>query len=211
MKACYILCLVLTICPTCALVPADERKVAVLTNRYSRIEIGPSACLLRLVDTRTGDNYIEKENAPVASIRKAGKIYTASSASFSNGRILLKFGKSNVSAVLHMAENESYFVLEVESIVGQEIEEFTFADIQITTKSKVKDPLVGCALALNLKTKVPEIPGINTRLRAMCYPRFGFKGAKVAFIFCPRSQLRNIMQKVVSAATDLPHSSLGGP
>lgn len=211
MKAFCISFLSLVLCSACVSMSVAGKGVAVLMNRYSQIEIGPNACLLRIVDVRTGEDYLEKEGVPIASVRKAGQVYPASSASFANGRISLEFGDSGASAVLQAIEDKSYFVLDVKSVVGQEIEEFIFADIQIATKSKIRDPLVGCALALNLKTKVPEIPGINTRLRAMCYPRFGFEGAKVALILCPRSQLRKIMQEVVSVAPDLPHSTLGGP
>jgi len=66
-------------------------------------------------------------------------------------------------------------------------------------------------LALNLKTEVVELPGPTNRLRATCYKRFGLVGAQVALIGCAADDLRKLMQEVVGAAPELPHSPLGGP
>ncbi|MGB9587633.1 MAG: hypothetical protein ACPL7O_05580, partial [Armatimonadota bacterium] len=92
MKAFCILLLSLLLCSTCVSMSVKEKGVAVLINRYSKLEIGSNACLLRIVDARTGENYLEKEGASIASVRKAGQTYPASSASFANGRISLEFG-----------------------------------------------------------------------------------------------------------------------
>ena len=102
-------------------------------------------------------------------------------------------------------------MLEVLSIAGEQVEELVFVDLSLMLEGVPEEPFAGCALALNLQTNVPELPRANSRLRAMCYPRFGFTGAKVALIGCPQGELRRVMQEVVNAAEDLPHSSIGGP
>src|SRR5262249_31507378 len=73
------------------------------------------------------------------------------------------------------------------------------------------ESFAACALALNLQTLVNELPQPATRLTASCFPRFGFAGAKVAILGCPKGQLRTVMQEVVKGATELPKSPLGGP
>ena len=101
--------------------------------------------------------------------------------------------------------------MEVLSISDEHVEEMMFFDLHLTLRGTLQEPFAGCALALNLKTNVPELPGANSRLRASCYPRFDFSGAKLAIIGCPQSHLRAVMKEVVSAAEELPHSPLGGP
>jgi hypothetical protein len=108
-------------------------------------------------------------------------------------------------------QDKHYVILAVRSVKGDQIEHLTFADIQTTLTGAANDKIAVCALALNLKTNVPEIPGPNTRLRAMCYPKFGLAGSQVALILCPAAVLRDVMKEVVSAAPDLPRSALGGP
>jgi len=91
------------------------------------------------------------------------------------------------------------------------VEELVFADFPLTLKAKPDEAYAGCALALNLQTKVNDIPGASRRLWAACYPRFGLVGAKVALIGCPPAELRGILQEAVSASPELPHSPIGGP
>ena len=101
--------------------------------------------------------------------------------------------------------------VEVLSVTGDGVEEFVFADVPLTLKGAEAEPFAACALALNLQTNVRELPRASSRLEAICYPRFGFAGAKVALIGCPQKELRRVLQEVVTAAPELPHSPIGGP
>jgi hypothetical protein len=102
-------------------------------------------------------------------------------------------------------------VLEVVGVEGEGIESLTFVDIALTLASLPGETFAACALALNLKTHVAEIPGLNSRLRADCYSHFGLVGAKVALLACPQIQLRDLMKEVVGDSEELPHSPVGGP
>ena len=182
-----------------------------LENRHVKYVIGPDGANLHLIDKRAGKDYcVRKPGSHFAQVKKAGSSYDASAVSSADGCLTVEFGRSGVRAVIQAKAGKDYFTLEVLSLTGEQVEELAFPNIRLVL-SRDKDPFVGCALALNLKTNVLEIPGPNTDLRAMCYPRFGFKGAKVAIIGCPHSQLRQVMKDVVSAAKDLPQSPLGGP
>jgi len=182
-----------------------------LENAYAVYEIGANGENLRLVDKRTGEDYAAREpRYPCAEVRKSGRVYAASAASYRQGRLTVGFGDSGVSAVIKAGSEGDYFTLEVESVRGEHVEELVFANLHLGQGGPEED-FVGCALALNLRTNVSELPRANERLRAACYPRFGFAGAKVALIACPQSELRRVMQEVVSAAPALPHSPIGGP
>jgi len=189
-----------------------------IENEYLLYVIGTNGKNLHFIDKKTGKDYCSQNPVSAcAQINVAGKYYDASSASYSNGRISLQFGESGFSAIIAVKAERHYLALEVVSIskdsVGNplsqsELKEVVFANINLTVS---EEPFVACALALNLKTNVVEIPQPTSKLRAMCYPRFGFAGAQVAIIGCPQDELRSVMKEVVSAAPELPKSSIGGP
>ena len=192
-----------------------------IENEYARYVIAADGTNLNFIDKRTDTDYCAQEpKSSFARVKQAEQVCEAipqggevnvSEASYADGRITVRFGKSGVSAVIKVEAKEHYFVLEVLSVTGEGVEELVFVDLPLTLQGTPEEPFAGCALALNLQTNVPELPQANSRLRAMCYPRFGFAGAKVALIGCPQSELRRVMQEVVSDAEDLPHSSIGGP
>jgi hypothetical protein len=178
---------------------------------YARWVIAPDARLLNLVDKQSGKDFAAQPPAPIALVRKDGKDYHSTSAAFAGGRLAIEFGDSGVTASIAVTPMKHYIKLEVVAVSNPEIEHFVFADFQTTLKGQPEEPAASCALALNLQTNVPEIPGANGRLRAVCYPKFGLAGSKVALIACPTAKLRDVMKEVVTAAPDLPHSPLGGP
>lgn len=180
-----------------------------IETSHLRLGIGSDARVGQFVDKSTGADYASEE--PIAAVKKAGQVYPASAASFSNGRLELQFGEAKVSAVVGVTAPAEYLTFEVTSLSGEQVEEFAFVDIPLKLKGTRNEPFAACALALNLKTNVVELPRASSRLRALCYPRFGFVGARAAIIGCPTPRLRGVMQGAVSAAPDLPKSSLGGP
>ncbi len=178
-------------------------------NDCATLTIGSDGKGLHFVDNRTGADYAE--GAPFAKVRKAGREYPATAASLSHGKLTLQFGDSGVGAALKITPRKRHFEVEVLSVTDEGADEFTFVYMPLKLKGELEERFVACALALNLQTNVLELPGASSILRAMCYPRFGFAGAKVALIGCPTPEMRQVMQEVVSEADELPHSSLGGP
>ena len=114
-------------------------------------------------------------------------------------------------AVLKAVVHPQHLVLEVLSVAGDGIEEFSFVDIPLLLKGAGQEAFAACALALNLQTNVEQIPQPSSRLRATCYPKFGLAGAKVAVVAAPQEKLRQALQEAVAASGELPHSPLGGP
>ncbi len=183
-----------------------------IKNDYLRYVIGHDGENLHFIDERTGDDYCAR--SPVsyfARIKKAGQEFNASAVSYADGQLAVRFGKSEVSALLKVIIERHHFIVEVLSVSDAQVEEIAFFDIPLTLRGSAQDRFAGCALALNLKTNVPELPGPNSRLRALCYPRFGFPGARAAIVGCPQERLRQVMKEVVQGAEDLPHSPVGGP
>jgi hypothetical protein len=192
--------------------PVPPAASIIIENDYVKHVIGADGRNLHFLDKRTGKDYCRSDPASsFCRVKKGGKEYVASAASIADGLISVRFGESGIEAVLKVSSRGQYCVWEVQSLNDPKVEEFVFFDLPLTLQGKLAEPFAGCALALNLQTNVPEIPGLNSRLRAMCYPRFGFADAKVAIIGCPTARLRKILREVVTAAPGLPHSSRGGP
>ena len=181
-------------------------------NEYLRWSIGSDARVLRFLDKQANTDHLDRTAAhAIAHLKKGGKVFFASAATWDAGRLTLQFGESGVTAVLDVRTKPRYLVLEVVSVSDPSAEALTFVDMALTLKGSPDEPFGACALALNLQTNVEELPGFNRRIRATCYPRFGMAGAKAALIGCPSDRLRDLIKEAVTDAPDLPHSPLGGP
>jgi hypothetical protein len=191
---------------------SEEAMSIAFENQFVRYVVGADGTCQHFIDLQTGVDYaVAGPSSPCARVRQAGREFPASAAAYADGRLTLEFGDSGIQAVIGVTVEKRYLVLEVQSVSGEGVEALTFVDLSLTGPGTLESPLVGCALALNLQTHVPELPGANQRLRAICYPRFGMVGARVALIGCPPGQLREVMKEVVAAAPEVPHSPLGGP
>lgn len=185
---------------------------AAMENRFVRYAIAADGSNLSFYDKTGATEYcLLKPPSPCAHVKKAGREYHASRAAQDGDRITLQFGDSGVQVALRATPKDRYILCEVLSINDEQITELVFADIRLTIRGKQDEPFGACALALNLQTRVPGLPGTSSQFQAMCYPRFGLAGAKVAIIGCPQGELRQALKDAVSDAPDLPHSPLGGP
>lgn len=183
-----------------------------IKNDYVKYTIGANGKNLHFVDQQTGKDYcLQTPSTACAQIKIDGQYYDATNASYSGGKLNLKFDQTDAEAIIKVTSNKHYLIFEVLSLNSEDVEEFVFINIKLTIQGNMNEPFAGCALALNLKTNVAQIPQSSGNLRAMCYPRFGFSGAQAAIIGCPSDQLRFIMQEVVTAAPELPKSPISGP
>ena len=161
------------------------------------------------VDRGAGENYAS--GAPLAWVKQHDRLCQVSKVERAGERLRLEFGDPGIAATLKIAVRDCYLVVEVLSVEGEGVDEFVFVDIPLSLQGEPGEPFAACALALDLQTRVVELPGPSHRLRAACYARFGLAGARTALIGCPADGLRGVLQQVVSAELRLPYSSIGGP
>ena len=210
-KAAFVTCVgVLLLLPTVA----DAQPTAIMTveNDHARLGIGANGQIVQFVDRTDGMDYCRKPSPGTFAIVKIdGTNHSATKAMAEGERLTLDFGTSGVTVDLRIKAEAHYFLVEVLSVSTEEVDELVFVNLPLSLTGAVHEPLAACALALNLRTKVRAIPQATSHLWAACYPRFGLVGAKAALIGCPRGELRSVMQEVVTAAQDLPHSPIGGP
>ncbi|MCL5098890.1 MAG: hypothetical protein M1608_15420 [Candidatus Omnitrophica bacterium] len=186
--------------------------VCTLENQFVQYVIGGNGQNLHFYDRQKQKDYLlGKSSGAFARIKRDGKYIDASGVTFADGRLTVRFADSGVQALIKATLKPRYLVFEVLACTGAPVDELVLVDIPLSLQGTPGEAFAACALALNLQTRVDELPRPSSRLHAMCYPRFGLAGSKVALIGCPPDQLRDVMQEVVSAADELPHSPIGGP
>ena len=191
--------------------PKGEDEVIVFVNEVCRYVIGTDGTNRALVDLATGQDYCQrKPAAPLARARIGEQWHDANSAVADGQRIKLVFAGTSASVTLGRKTHPRYFVVEVLE-AGDEVDELQFLNVPLMLQGSLDEPFAACALALNLQTRVPGIPGPSRRLQASCVRRFGLVGAAVAIVACPPAQMRDTLKEVVSAADSLPKSPRGGP
>lgn len=187
-----------------------EPAPAVLENETLRWEIGADGLNRHFTDKATGQDYLKAEPAcPVAAVKKGAASLPCTRAVLNGSTLTLSF--DGAEAKLRVALDRRFLTLEVLAVSGEGVDELTFFDVPLTLTGQLTEPFAACALAFNLQTNVPEIPGPSARLRAMCIPRFGMQGAKAAIAACPTAALRDVMKEAVGTAEELPKTNIGGP
>lgn len=191
---------------------ADTTKQIVLENASFRYVIAADARNVAFIDRATGSNYLRGgEVAPCALIQTGGKSQPATVATFSRGRLTLRFGDSGVKAVLKTESRPAYITFTVESIRGGEVEALTFLHVPLTLNGAPSEPFGACALSLNLFTRVDALPALQRELKAAGEKKFGILGAKAALVAAPMAKMLPRLQQALSEANELPVCKVAGP
>lgn len=195
----------------CFAVPSPN-PAGILSTRWFVLAVDGHGAIIWLKDRRTGADYLDHKGGPVplATATVGARAVPVTSLEVSGNRWTLSFGDTGIVAELTAASRGSYATLEVASVHGPATE-LQFLDLPLTLRGVPAEPLAVCALALNLRTNVPELPMPASHLHAMCAARFGMEGARIALVACPPGELRRTLQRAVADAPDVPHSPIGGP
>ena len=209
----------LALCIPAVIAAADEVKPAMalqVETDHLRYAVSADGHNVQFVDKATKTDYCVP--TPFAVLRKAGKECPATSVAADPAmikpgqasRVEVQFGAAKATAILRVSAFPGYFSIEVASVSDTDIETLAFANLQFKLKGTLEEPFAAAGMALNLKTNVPGFPMPCAGTSANCYPRFGLTGAKIAIVGSAPAKMRKIMQEVILAAPDLPHSTVGG-
>ena len=189
-----------------------QQDLIVLENAYVRYTVSSNGKNLGFVDLATGINYLNR-NTPsyCAYVLRNGKTYTATNVSFADGRLVLGFNQIDVIAILEVESKDSYIRLSVVSVSGGNIDSLVFLNIPLTLKGQPTELFGSCALSLNLRTRVDQLPALQTSLRASCYKKFGIEGAKVAIIGTKMGKILPALKEALTDANEMPHCKVAGP
>ncbi|MHB9032496.1 MAG: hypothetical protein ACYC6L_05565 [Anaerolineae bacterium] len=165
----------------------------------------PQGDNLSFTDVCSGVDYCaHTASSKMARITQGKETYSVSSVEIQENQLILQFKGSKLTARLEIFHLPSYVTIEVLAVEGGEFDSFEFLDIPLTLQGRMDEPFGACALALNGFTRVEELPTLQARLHAVCYPRFGVAGAKIALIGAQPADMLPILRQVVSAAPELP-------
>jgi hypothetical protein len=181
--------------------------MAKLANRYIEYIIGEDGSNSSFRDASSGVDYCIP--SPFATIKANGREVTSSAASLDDGILSLVF-EDGSRVDLSVEIRDDYFVFTVTGADADSAEELAFLNLNLRLEGGADEPLACTALALNLQTKVEELPRPRGKLRAYCYPRFGLEGAAVALIATRQERVREAIKKVVTGSPGLPESPIGG-
>lgn len=193
----------------CLYVPPAEASI-VLENDYFKYEVSEGGINLHFIDKTTGIDYLYRDSVShCASIVQDGRTFNVTSVTLKASRLVYTFGKTGVTAELLVRNNHDHMILEVVDVKGT-AESLTFLNIPLTLEGMPREPFAACALALNLRTQVRQLPALQTHLWAACYRCFGMKGAMVSLLGVPQKDILPVIRKVMAKAKDIPLSTAGG-
>jgi len=182
-----------------------------LENDCFRYVIGSDGRNQHFIDKLTGTDYCDHSaESYCARIKKDKKEYNASFVSYDGNKLRMEFAGTGIKAVLQTTVYSKYIKLEVTSVEGGAVESFVFLDIPLTLKGMPHESFAACAFSLNLRTKVMQLPALQSHLRASCSGKFGLVEAKAALIGVPREEILDTIKDVISKAEELPQCPVGG-
>ncbi len=189
-----------------------QQVPVVLENSHVRYSISSQAKNLGFIDLASGIDYLNHDASSVcALVRRNGREYPATSASYADGRLVIGFAEANAEAVIRVEPRTSYIRLTVDRVTGDPIDSLLFLNIPLTLKGRPCEPFGACALSLNLITRVGQLPALQTSLQASCYKKFGIEGAKVAIVGAPMHKMLAALKEVLTEANEMPHCTVAGP
>ena len=198
---------VLALC--CFFVAAGEAAPAVLQNAGFAYTIAPSGDNVSFTDKRTGVNYCSRPSS-CAAVSVGGKTFRVTEAAMAGNRLKLRFGASGVRAELTVEQRKTYSTVTVTQVEGNP-DSLTFVDIPLTLGGNPAESFGACAFALNLKTRVTQLPALQSHIRCVCYREFGLTGAAVALVGAPPNDLLGVLKAVVKGTPAVPQTTVSGP
>lgn len=183
----------------------------ILENIHYRYIISDDGKNLGFVDKSSGKNYLSESGVSYcASVIWQGQKYPVSKVQYDGaGNLTLDFAPLPVTASLKINSTNDAIFWEVTHVNGS-LETLVYLDIPLDLQRLPSEPFAACALALNIKTEVKQLPALQNLLHGQAHTRFGITGSKLALIAVPQAAILPSIRNVMSAAKDIPASTAGG-
>lgn len=183
----------------------------VLENAHYRYLVGDDGKNISFIDKTSGKNYLaQSEVSYCASIISKGQKHPVSKVSYdASGMLRLDFTPLPITASVKINSSNDAIFWEVTKVKGDP-ETLIFLDVPLDLQRLPSEPFAACALALNLKTEVKQLPALQNYLHAQAHARFGIAGSKLAVVAVPQKDILPSIRNVMSNAKDIPASTAGG-
>lgn len=188
-----------------------QQPVTLETSRF-RYTVAADGQNIAFIDAATGVNHLRSgQPSRCASIQRAGREFPVTSVALTGDRLTLRFGESGVTVGLRAALRPNYFTLSVDSVEGEAPDSLTFINVPLDLQGRPDEAFGACATALNLVTRVDQLPALQSELRAVAHRKFGLAGARVALVAGPPATLLDAFKSVLTQASELPVCKVAGP
>ncbi|MCP5521793.1 MAG: hypothetical protein H7A46_09635 [Verrucomicrobiales bacterium] len=190
---------------------AEANPAVVLENSHFRYSVASDGRNLAFEDKAAGVNHLASPGSPCALARQGGREFPVTSAGLADNQLTLRFEPPGVEAKLRVGTAGNAVLVTVESVAGEDVEGLVFLNAPLDLQGKPNEAFGACALAMNLITRVDQLPVLQTSLRAGCEAKFGLRGARVALVAGPVEGLRSQLQEVLRQSDELPLCEVAGP
>ena len=196
-------------------VVSDEPPALAMENQLARLTFDKRLRITGVLDVKTGVNLLARSSSWM-TLRASGRNLRPSAFTHEGGRLTVEFGDGKAEAVVSVEARGRYFVFEVLSVEGEEVEQLTFISLLAKPSERVHampglaadEKHALCLRCLNLEAQ-PAVGGSPPALRASCSTTYGMEGARAALVACPTPVLRPVL-KDMARAEGVVYSELGG-
>lgn len=166
-----------------------------MRNDYASMVISNNAELISCVSNSSNTDIAAHDHKKIAYATLTGGRSITADRILLEGKTLAIFMAGYKVEVEITALND-YYTFEVLSVPSS-IESLTFLDFRMDYDYSNPNAFVAAGVALSIQTNTTYYPtGENRRVIGSCFSRTGIKGAKLAFIVCPKGDLRRIIKGI---------------
>ena len=113
---------------------AEAGQPVTIENQYVKYVLGLDGSNSAFIDKQSGTDYCDHQRgAKFAKLKKAGKEYAATSATYAVGKLQVQFGESGVTAEIGVGIEKRYFTFEVLSVSDAAVDELVFLDVPLNS------------------------------------------------------------------------------
>ncbi len=181
-----------------------------IENDLVRIVLGEDGRCKSLVEKATGRDWLRPSPGHFFYIKKEGKTFAGTKLARDGDELTVQFGDSGVSARYSLTVRPRYFVVGLQSIEGDGVEEISLGRLEPAIDQNIgwwlsvrwNNEFACCALGLSDR--------VNTvNVGAIVYREFGMTGQQAAFVAVPTKDLLDVIEQIQQQC-NLPSPRIGG-
>jgi len=184
-----------------------------LSNKHVSLLLSEKAELISCTEKVTLIDIAPHNHRKIASaITKTGIKIQANKAILEGNILSVYIGNEKIN--LEIIPFEDFFIVEVKSKMPKDFDVLTFFNLKMQYDYEIPDAFLVAGVSMSLNTNPVYYPsGESKEIIGQCTAHTGMRGAKLAMVFCRKTQLRGILKEVylsIHHQKVLPVSLIGG-
>lgn len=188
-------------------VPVVAQNI-VIENKDLKYVLSEKGQNLHFIYKSQHKDYLYKDSISYCAYAESdGSTYAPLKVSYADN-VMTLFFPQGIRVKLKVERKADHFTWELTGVSGK-ADGLNFLNIPLVLKGLPEEPFAACALAMNLQTKVDQLPALQTWLKADAYAFPGIVGAKIALLGTAQSNILPLIRRVIPQAS-FPVSTAGG-